>query len=314
MREHRYTVDRHKQVRVIIDTDCDCEADDQFAVLHHLMTPKIDVVGIVAEHFADRFGEGSEESSYKEIKKVLNLAGMEDKVPVYHGCSHALQDESTPNPSEAAEFIIQEALKDDDRALFIAGQGALSNVASAYLMNPAIKDRLTLIWIGGGTYPNGESEFNLENDVNAANVVFGSGMEIWQVPKNLYSKMYVPLSVLYEKVYPCGEIGKYLVEHIQDANARFLDWIKRPGYTKGAAAASYPGGEMWILGDSPTVGLIMFDERYSYHTAKAPRFHADGTYEYLETENTIRVYDEIDREFIMDDFYAKINYYFSDEK
>ena len=38
MREHRYTVDRRKQVRVIIDTDCDCEADDQFAVLHHLIS------------------------------------------------------------------------------------------------------------------------------------------------------------------------------------------------------------------------------------------------------------------------------------
>lgn len=311
MREHRYEVDERKKVRVIVDTDCDCEADDQFAILHHLMTPKVEVVGIVAEHFADRFGKGSEQSSYDEINHILKLAELEKEVPVYHGCSGALVDEYTPNNSEAAQFIIEEALKDDPRPLFVAGQGALSNLASAYLINPDIKDKLTLVWIGGGTYPDGESEFNLENDVNAANVIFSSGMEIWQIPKNLYSKMYVPLSVLYEKVYPCGEIGKYLVERIHVANDRFMDWIKRPGYTKGAASASYPGGEMWILGDSPTVGVIMFDQRYSYHTQSAPRFRKDGTYEYPETENVIRVYDEIDREFIMDDFYAKIKYHFS---
>ena len=53
-------------------------------------------------------------------------------------------------------------------------------------MEPRIAKRLTVIWIGGGLYPDGGEEFNLGNDINAANVVFGSNMEVWQVPKNVY--------------------------------------------------------------------------------------------------------------------------------
>lgn len=36
---------------MIIDTDAYAEADDQFAIVHALLTPKFDVVGIVAEQF-----------------------------------------------------------------------------------------------------------------------------------------------------------------------------------------------------------------------------------------------------------------------
>ncbi|MBO5504148.1 MAG: nucleoside hydrolase [Lachnospiraceae bacterium] len=324
MREFPYRVAGAKKVRVILDTDCYCEADDQFAVAHALMSPKLDVVGICAEHYADRFGPDSEQQSYDEILHVLRLMGIPSAVsgeeegagiPVLHGCREAIPDEHTPRPSEASRFIIREALKDDPRPLFITGQGALSNIASAYLEEPSIADRITLVWIGGGSYPEGESEFNVENDLNAANVILSSKIELWQVPKNLYSRMYVPYSVLYEKVYPCGEIGKYLVENLDRVSGIFYDWIRRPSYTPQAAAAAYPGGEMWIFGDQPAVGLILFDQRYSWHMQRAPRI--DGNIRYVpgdDPDRMIRVYDEIDRDFIMDDFYAKLKYCFGTQE
>ena len=36
------------RVRVIIDTDAKNEGDDDFAILHHLLTPQFDVRGICA--------------------------------------------------------------------------------------------------------------------------------------------------------------------------------------------------------------------------------------------------------------------------
>ena len=39
------------RVRVIIDTDAKNEGDDDFAILHHLLTPQFDVRGICATHF-----------------------------------------------------------------------------------------------------------------------------------------------------------------------------------------------------------------------------------------------------------------------
>ena len=38
MWNYAYTVPENKKVRVIVHTDCKNEADDQYAVAHHLMT------------------------------------------------------------------------------------------------------------------------------------------------------------------------------------------------------------------------------------------------------------------------------------
>ena len=40
----------YKQLRVIISSDVKNEADDQFAIIHQLITPMFDVRGIVAAH------------------------------------------------------------------------------------------------------------------------------------------------------------------------------------------------------------------------------------------------------------------------
>ena len=53
MWKYAYQVPENKKIRVIVHTDCKNEADDQFALAHHLMTPKFDVRGIVAGHFCN---------------------------------------------------------------------------------------------------------------------------------------------------------------------------------------------------------------------------------------------------------------------
>ena len=46
-----FRIPDEKKIRVIIDTDASCEADDPFAIVHALMSPKLIVRGICAEHF-----------------------------------------------------------------------------------------------------------------------------------------------------------------------------------------------------------------------------------------------------------------------
>lgn len=68
---------------------------------------------------------------------------------------------------------------------------------------------------------------------------------------------------------------------------------------------------MWILGDSPAIGLILFDERYSFVSLPAPRFAPDARYlPAPDPQRLIRVYTEIDREFILSDLYAKLRWHF----
>lgn len=47
----QYKVSEDKKVRVIIDTDAACEADDPFAIAHALMCQKFDVRAIFAEQY-----------------------------------------------------------------------------------------------------------------------------------------------------------------------------------------------------------------------------------------------------------------------
>ena len=69
-----FDVPEYKKVRVIIDTDAACEADDPFAIVQALLSPKLIVKGIVAEHFNV---PGSMEKSYDEIKTILDCMDMD---------------------------------------------------------------------------------------------------------------------------------------------------------------------------------------------------------------------------------------------
>ncbi|MCI8401516.1 MAG: nucleoside hydrolase [Lachnospiraceae bacterium] len=325
MKKAPYEVPASKKIRVLIDTDCACEADDQYAVAHQLMTPKFDVVGINAAHFNTRFGmmtvAESARRSFDEARKVVDLMGLHDEVKVYHGCADVLPDEKTPVDSEASRFIIEEAMKEDERPLFITVQGAITNVASAYLMKPEIAGRATVIWIGGGAYPEGEWEFNACNDINAANVIMDSPFELWQVPKNVYSMMKVSFATLYDRVYPYGEIGKYIVDYMVNTINQGLmgtlstqreQMLLEKGYSRAGARASYPGGESWQVGDSPVVGLMLTDHDGHYTMEGAPRFDPETGRYLLRPGNPhkIRVYNYVDNHFILEDFFAKIKYYF----
>jgi inosine-uridine nucleoside N-ribohydrolase len=148
MKEHVYTVPNNKQIRVIIDTDAGAEADDQFAIVHALLTPKFDVVGIIAEHFGNNDKTDSMLSSYQEILNVVEKMGLEKQVPVFQGEKFTMRSDNCKGDSEGVKFIIEEALKKDDRPLFVLNMGAITNLASAYKSNPAIAENLIAIWIG----------------------------------------------------------------------------------------------------------------------------------------------------------------------
>lgn len=164
MFEYHFQVPEQKKIRMIVHTDCKNEADDQYAVAHHLMTPKFAVTGLIAGHFdkanQGRYPDGgTAKASYDEIIKVLDLMHVKDEYPVFMGSARPLADENTPNICPGAQFIVDEAMKDDSRPLFIAMQGAITDLASAILMEPKICERMTAIWIGGGVYPEGGFEF-----------------------------------------------------------------------------------------------------------------------------------------------------------
>ena len=289
-----FDIPEQRKIRLIINTDAKNEADDQFAIVHALLTPRFKIKGIIAAHFGTRRTQFSMQESYEEIEKILSLMNLQGQVPVYKGAAEAIPDETTPVPSEGAEAIIREALADDSAPLYVIFLGPLTDLASAYLMEPGIADKLTAIWIGGGQWPNGGWEFNLSNDVHAANVIFQSRMELWQVPRTVYTTMRVSIAELAYKVKPYGEIGNYLFQQLVDFNEKY------------ANSPHWPKGEMWSLGDSPAVSLLLDDHEYGYELKPAPRITEDMHYVHVQNERLIRVYHYVDPRFTLEDMFAKL--------
>lgn len=292
-----FDVPEKKKIRLIVNTDCKNEADDQFALAHHFMTPKFMVKGVVACHFEAKPDEGRDESmkkSYDEILKIMDLMGISGCCPVLKGAEYAMPDEKTPVPSEGADFIIREAMKDAPAPLYVAFQGALTDLAAAYLKEPRIAGRMTAIWIGGGKWPVGGPEFNLWQDIAAANVVFGSKLPLWQIPEDVYKLVRVTLAELQLRVRPYGKIGEYLFRQMVEFNDRYGEQM------------IWPHGESWGLGDQGTVSVLVEEHRHDWRLEPAPLFSKEMFYIHNQNNRPIRVYHNIDACMTLEDFYSKL--------
>ncbi len=295
-----FTVPENKRFRYICHTDAKNEADDQFTIAHVLMTDKLDVRGIIGAHFnfsMGRYEEGkTAKASVEEIHRILDLMHLEGAYPVFEGAALPLPDEHTPRESDGARFIIEEAMRDDERPLFIGLQGSLTDLASALLMEPRIAERMTAIWIGGGDYPKGGEEFNLSQDICAANVLFSSAMEVWQVPKTSYKQFTVTLAELQLKVKPHGRIGAYLFSQMAELN-QALAWIPH-----------WPHGESWSLGDEGVISVLLeeLEQDDVYTIMPRPLIAPDMTYRAGEGCGTIRVYHRMNARLDLEDLFAKL--------
>ena len=290
-----YDVPENKKVRVIIDTDAKNEADDQFAIVQALLTPQFIIKGIIGTHFGTRRTRRSMEESYEECLKALDLMDLTGKVDVLRSSLSAVKSETDYEYTEGAARIVKEALSDESTPLFVVFLGPITNLACAYLRHPEIAGKLKAIWIGGGVYPEGGDEFNLSNDITAANIIMKSGIELWQVPKNVYRMMRVSLAELQDRVYPYGKIGKYLFEQMVEFNTRVASLYD-----------GWPMGEMWHLGDNPVIGLMMDEHEGCYTIKEAPFIDAEMKYHFDGNGRQIRVYHDIDHRFILEDMFAKI--------
>lgn len=304
MWKYNYTVPENKKIRLIVHTDCKNEADDQYALVHHLMTSRFEIEGIIAGHFCKNPGEyvqyGTAKASYDEILKVLNLMGINGMYPVLIGSDEAMRTESEPVDSEGARFIIRQAMKKDDRPLYIACQGAVTDIASALLMKPEIAKKIIVIWVGGAAYPKGGFEFNLKMDIHAVNALFKSIAEVWQIPMNVYKTFGVSLAELQLKVKPCGEIGDYLFNQLVEFN-----------YLVAEYNMAWPQGEIWILGDQASIAVFLEElEQKNYDMIPAPYVTKDMYYIHNQKNRPIRVYRQCEVRLTLEDFFSKlaINY------
>jgi inosine-uridine nucleoside N-ribohydrolase len=176
-------------VDVILDTDTYNEIDDQFALA--FLIKSSEKLRLKAVHAAPFFNGNSSspadgmEKSYNEIFNILTLMKREDLKPlVKRGSEKYLPSETEPVDSPAARNLAEQAMGySGDKPLYVVAIGAITNVASALLLKPEIKDKLVIVWLGGHAlhWPD-TKEFNMYQDVAAARAVFNSGAAVVQLP------------------------------------------------------------------------------------------------------------------------------------
>ena len=175
-----------KKLSVVLDTDAYNEVDDQFCIAYCMRAKeKVNLLSINAAPFLNRrstdAGDGMEKS-YREIFKVMKLVDPNASLPVYRGSTSFLPNKKTPVESDAANNIINTVLNSTEPVIVIA-IGAITNVASALIKCPELAQKTAVIWLGGTALHHPHTkEFNLRQDIPAAQVVFDSDIPFLQVP------------------------------------------------------------------------------------------------------------------------------------
>jgi inosine-uridine nucleoside N-ribohydrolase len=207
------------KVRAILDTDAFNEVDDQFALAYALNSPdKINLEAVYAAPFFNgkvaNEKEGMEKS-YEEIQRIITMLNRTDDVKAIRGATEILKETAELSGNEAACDMVNRAKISSD-PLYIISIGALTNVATAIMLDPSILFNIVIVWLGGHPhYWPHTWEFNLKGDVRAAQVVFDSGAALIQIPcmgvaSNLTTTEYELLHCLMGK----SKIGSYLTELI----------------------------------------------------------------------------------------------------
>ena len=302
------------RMRVIIDNDFSGDPDGLWQLAHHLLSPSVEIRGIIGSHL--RPGDGFDRSDQtatnakNKVLEVLDIMGLEGQYPVYAGSNVGLTNDSTAQVSEAAKAIVEEAMRTDTKQpLYVVCGAGLTDLASAFLMEPKIAERLTLIWIGGPEYPELATpppgytslEYNLRIDLLAGQVIFNkSEIPIWQVPRNMYRQALMPYSSMVLKVKNKGKLGEYLVSSLE----RIMEMGARYGFNIG---------ETYIVGDSPLVLLTALQSSFEpdpsssfYSLRPSPLINDQGLYEVNHKGRNIRVYTFLDNHLLLDDFYSKL--------
>ena len=174
------------KIDVVLDTDAYNEIDDQFAIAYLLnYSDRADTKAIYAAPFHNGKSSGAADGmkkSYDEIKKLLGLMNIEKEV--FLGSESYFVDENTPVDSPAARDMAERVKNyTKENPLYIVAIGAITNVASAILLNPEVAERAVLVWLGGhALHYHDTNEFNMRQDVAAARVIYNSGIPYVQLP------------------------------------------------------------------------------------------------------------------------------------
>lgn len=206
--------------KVVLDADTGNEVDDLYAIVRALIEPSWDIIALnatqwQASHWAV---EKSMEESYRLNQVLLSELDEVDKVKSHRGAVDRLFDWGyQAQHSAAAYYLIQEANKHtENNKLTVIALGALTNVASALLIDPTIESKIALYWLGT-TYDFEKDilrkrDFNCVMDVQALEKVLESEVEWHIIPVSVANQMTFNYAATQAKLSGEHSLNRFLLD------------------------------------------------------------------------------------------------------
>ena len=294
--EFRVSRLRHprRKVRIVLDTDTYNEIDDQFALTYALLSPdEMSLEAVYAAPFhnsrSDSPGDGMEKS-YDEILRLLAFLNRGADGFAFRGSTAFLGTDRQPQDKAAVRDMIEKALASaDDDPLYVVAIGAITNVASALLLAPEITRKIVVVWLGGHNlnWPH-VREFNLKQDVPAAQVVLDSGVPLIIVPcLGVTSHLLTTLAELQTFIGGTCPVGDYLCQIFKEY---------RPD--------SF--GSSSVIWDISTIAWLINPDWVPSDLVHSPVLTDQVTWSVDRSRHLVRVANFIHRDPIFRDMFSKI--------
>lgn len=280
-------------IRMVLDTDTYNEIDDQFAVVHALLSPERLIVEALyaAPYFNNRSSGPADgmEKSYEEILRLLDRLNVPSDNFVFRGSTGYLADYQSPYRSAAALDLVDRAMNTEDGVLYVVAIGAITNIASAILIEPRIIERIVLVWLGGNAFywPHNR-EFNLRQDILASRLIFDCGVPLIQIPcAGVTTHLRTTVPEVERYVQGQGTMGDYLADMFKSYHSDHYAWSK----------------EIW---DIAAIAYLIDDAWVPTNLVHSPILTDQLTWSFDQSRHLIRSAYYLNRDAIFRDLFLKL--------
>jgi purine nucleosidase len=291
------TINATNRTEVILSTDVGNEIDDQWAIAYLLLQPRFEVLGVMSAQ-APSIAAPAGHTSYRILVDVVeNRLGMKRHPPLIEGGSVPLENDESPQPSPAVDFIVKTSKRFSSKnRLTVLMIGAATDVASAILTDPTIVDRIRVIQMGFHD-ENGGDEFNVANDVQAVKAILDSRVPLVIGPGNVCrANLSLTFSQARDMLAHRGPIGAWLWEEYQAWYFRYVKPLRVNDFSKP-----------WVIWDDITLAYVL--GMTTQHTRPRPKMRDNMTFEQIPTDQVVTWITDVDEPKMWADFFRLLDKY-----
>lgn len=293
-----------RRKKVILDCDTHNEIDDQYAIAYVLgRSDMFEVLAMTAEHF--HCGNNGDlalgmEKCYLEFFRVMEKCGKVGVCPVYRGAKTRINEDwpyLRPVDTDASRAIIKH-VHEAGETVYILATGAITNVTSAIMLDPTIKEKICVIWLGGNCfeYEGTIDECNLWGDYAAGQILINSGVNFIQLPANGAPGKGTKELLITQTDFETNFIGDSpAVKFFRDELPfEMHDPETEPVYKH-------------VIWDVAGPAVLTLPDAFEFSVIPAPIFGDDRHYAFDRTRHKTVYMEKLDPKVILDDMYRVIN-------